>query len=618
MKLYVARLSTCSATQSMAPLIVRPIHQTGSSMLRRLDLLNFKAFDRFRVDFRADDDAFLVGPNNAGKSTILAALRAGAYMARLASRRQPTDVLPVDGASRFGWGFSGDSVRLVEENLRHEFRQDETRLTLHFSSGASLHAIWPKPDDDQDAPAGFFYVRHEDVPVRLPSRVREVLPSIGVVPVLSPLEHTERLLSDDYVRNYRESPLASRHVRNQIRLLQQQDADDDHFRTRLDEFRSFAEPWLPEITLGHVRTQYGEGETSLDLFYEEAGSRVPKEIFWLGDGMQIWLQLLLHLFRLGDQEVIVLDEPEVFLHADLQRRMVELLEAFPGQTVTATHSAEVIAEAHDESVIWVSKSRARSVRSPKPEVLYELSAALGTAFNLRLARALRAQSVLFVEGRDGKLLRDIARTAGVDRIANERDLVIVPMPGFDRWTQLEFFQWIVSDLLEDSVSGFVILDRDYRPQQAVDAVESKLRATGLRAHVWRCKEFENYLLCPAAIARLSGATSDWIAAQLQECADSLEDDVWAQLYAEQQRALAGQGKATATVAKQAKKAADQLWSDPSRRVDICGGKELLRLLNGRLQHTGHKAVTDRQLARHLRATEIPKEMRTTLRAAAER
>jgi predicted ATPase len=292
-------------------------------MLRRLELVNFKAFEKLRVDFRKD--AFLVGPNNAGKSTVLAALRAGAYMTRLAFRRKADDVHGIKGVTRFGWRFSGEAVRLVDENLRHEFRQSETSLTLHFSSGAALHAIWPVREDDEPGPAGFFSIRHNDVALRRPMQIREVVPSIGVVPVLAPIEHRERLLSDDYVRDNLHSRLASRHLRNQLRLLGLEGPADDRFETRLAEFRAFAAPWLSDLDLGQLRTQYGEA-TSLDLFYEERGSRVEKEIFWIGDGMQIWLQLLLHAFRLQDRQVIVLDEPDVFLHADLQRRMVELLE----------------------------------------------------------------------------------------------------------------------------------------------------------------------------------------------------------------------------------------------------------------------------------------------------
>ena len=582
-------------------------------MLRRLELVNFKAFEKFRVDFR--DDAFLVGPNNAGKSTVLAALRAGAYMTRLAARLKADDAFTIDGVARPGWRFSGDVVRLVEENLRHEFHQVETQLALHFTSGAVLQAYWPVQEDDNE-PAGFFTIRHQDVSLRQPAQVREVVPTIGVVPVLSPLEHDERLLSDEYVKDSLDSRLASRHLRNQLLLLRTEEASEEHFATRLEEFRHFAHPWLGDIELGELNVQYGD-PTSIDLYYREPGSKISKEIFWVGDGMQIWLQLLLHVFRLQSRDVVVLDEPDVFLHADLQRRMVELLESLPGQTITATHSPEVLAEARDESILWISKNRRRSVRSPEPDVLYQLSSTLGTAFNLRLARALRSTTVLFVEGQDMKLLRELARTLKLERLLKERDLTVIPMLGFDRWEHLEPFQWLVDDLLQGSVKSFVILDRDYRPLTAIEEVERRLGEIGLTGHVWRRKELENYLLSPSAIARCSGASREWVGNALQDCANGLEDDVWAQLVAEQERRLASKGKSRATVMKLAKQAADKAWASETGRVDVCGGKDLLRLLNRRLQEAKFKPVTDRQLVRRLRASEIPAELRSVLTTVAE-
>lgn len=586
----------------------------GENRLRRLDLLNFKAFEKFRIDFR--HDAFLVGPNNAGKSTVLAGLRAGAYMIRLATRRKAEHVHMLDGARHFGWRFGGETVRLIDENLRHEFRRTETRLAMHFQSGAVLSAVWPADDEDDSPPTGFFSIRHDGVSLRRPIQIRDAVPSIGVIPVLSPIEHTERLLSDEYVRDSLDGRLASRHLRNQLRLLSLEDAEREDMSTRLDEFRAFAAPWLSDVQLGDLRTQYGES-TSIDLFYTELGSRVEKEIFWIGDGMQIWVQLLLHAFRLRDRSLIVLDEPDVFLHADLQRRMVDLLESLPGQTITATHSPEVLAEARDETIVWVSKDRRRAVRSPDPKVLYELSATLGTAFNLRVARALRARTVLFVEGQDAKLLREIARTLNLSRLVDEGNLAVIPMLGFDRWEHLEPFQWLVHDLLKDSVAGYVILDRDYRPDDSITAVEANLRAIGLGAHVWRRKEIENYLLHPAALARLSGAPQSWIEEQLAACTGELEDEVWAQLVAENERLLSGRGLARATVIKNSKRAADERWSDGPNRVHVCGGKDLLRMLNRRMQEAGFKAVTDRQLARRLRAGEIPEELQATLTEVCE-
>jgi len=83
-------------------------------------------------------------------------------------------------------------------------------------------------------------------------------------------------------------------------------------------------------------------EVEIDVFLREAGDRTPKELFWAGDGMQVFVQLLVHLYRLRDSDVIVLDEPDLYLHADLQRRLVRLLENTAAQTITATHSSEML------------------------------------------------------------------------------------------------------------------------------------------------------------------------------------------------------------------------------------------------------------------------------------
>jgi predicted ATPase len=574
-------------------------------MIRSLHLEHFKAFEHFTITF--PDDAILVGPNNAGKSTVIAALRSVASMARTASRLRPPAVQKVGSVERFGHNFSGQSVGLIEENLRYEFHEVETHLAIKFKGDARIEAVWPLGDG-----GGFFWVMDNDINVRAPKHVRSALPTIGLVPVLSPVDHVEAMLSENHLRANLDSRLASRHFRNQLYLLRNEYTDDGV--DRFADFKDFAGPWIPELELTDLRLQYGEEGTAFDLFYLEPGSRTEKEIFWSGDGMQIWLQLLLHLYRLRDAEVIVLDEPDVFLHSDLQRRLVRLLEELPAQTITATHSAEVVGEAATKSVIWVSRERTRAVRAPKGEMLLELSASLGTQFNLRLARALKTRVVLFVEGEDVKLLSALAKTLGLSKIHREAGIAVIPLGGFDGWEKVEPFKWLMDEFFEEAASVHVILDRDYRHEEVIDQVRKRLRKVGIAPHVWRRKELENYLLVPAAIARISGASEGWVEESLASCALDLEDEVYSQVHAEYMRQLRRKTPrpSEATISKEAKKRADALWAEPHRRLHVCGGKELLRLLNTRLQAAGHSALTFRRLARSLRKGEIPEEMRSVL------
>jgi hypothetical protein len=573
-------------------------------VLRRIELTNFKAFERFTVYLRGD--AFLVGPNNAGKSTVIAALRAGANMLRTAKRLRATDSQEVDGSVRWGHSFTAEQIGLVQENLRHEFHQIETRMRLVFDDGAELIAVW-QPGDDS---GGFFFVRQKDITLRKPTEVRQAFPNVGLIPVLSPIEHQEEPLSDSHVRANLDSRLASRHFRNQLFQLQldQMEGEDGY-----SAFRTFAGPWLSEMTLESLSLSTGNGGAGLDLFYVEIGSNKPKEISWAGDGMQIWLQLLLHIFRLRDADVIVLDEPDVFLHSDLQRRLVDLLESINAQVITATHSPEVLVEADPESIIWIARNRKRGVTAPNDRLLAGLSDTLGTQFNLRLARTLRTRCVLFVEGKDAKVLRRLASTLNAQRVAREDGLVVVSLEGIDNAEHLDAFGWLVDEVLEKSVQSFVVLDRDYRDDDTVADIERKLRDSGIVPHVWRRHELENYLLHPAAIARLSGADEPWVRTQLAEITDTLEDEVYSGINASLVLRLRPKGVDPQTIAKRAKRAADALWTNSQRRADASPGKEVLAGANRRLQDAGHKTVRTRQLAGELTEPEIPAELRKVLR-----
>ena len=184
-------------------------------MIRKVVLENFKAFEKFTVWLKGD--TMLVGPNNAGKSTLIAAIRAGANMVRIAARSRATAELDFeDGRAPAGHWFDAEQVGLVEENLRHEFHQVDTSLKIDFSDDARLEAVWPVDERGK----GFFYLRHRDVNLREPLRVRRAFPRIGLVPVLAPLEHRERILGDEHVRSNRDGRLASRHFRNQLYALQ--------------------------------------------------------------------------------------------------------------------------------------------------------------------------------------------------------------------------------------------------------------------------------------------------------------------------------------------------------------------------------------------------------------
>ncbi len=576
-------------------------------MIAQLSVVSFKGFESFSV--RLKHSTYLSGPNSAGKSTLLAALRAASQMQKIALSRVADRRVDDLGSTTPAWSFSAEQARLNVENIRHEFRDQDSSIRIRFSNGSRLKAMWPR---GEMVPAdGWFYFQGPDeLRLSRPAEVRREVPSLGFVPLLMPIEQEERVLQEKTVRSNFDTRLSSRHFRNQLYLLEGSAGREGD--TALDDFKSFARPWIPELELRDLDRRAGGDGLYLDLFYLEEGSTREKEIYWIGDGMQIWLQLLLHLFRLESESTIVLDEPDVYLHADLQRRLVRVLDSLDAQTITATHSAEVLAEAAPDSIAWVSRNRDRAVPGTGTAEMAELSAEIGSQFNIRLARALKARVVLFVEGEDTKILTNIAATCGASRFANELGLAVVPLNGFDNWRHVEPFAWFANNLLDGSIPVHVLLDRDYRPEGAAREVVERLVAAGISGHVWTRKELESYLLSVAAISRVSGAAESWVDEKLVAETLSMEATVSARLLHECIEYEVDAKNHAVTVTERFNSEFQERWQEPDFRRACCPPKTLLSAMNRLLAESEYKPVSVHALSKELRMEEVPGEMREVI------
>ena len=218
-----------------------------------------------------------------------------------------------DGASRqrsTGWSRLAPCVRADADVRADGPVRSRTRWRPPFPGG-----VWPS--DDDDGPEPFFYLRRSDErSVSQPRNVRELTGQIGIIPGLYPLNHTETVREETYLRSNFQGSRSSQHARNQLLLIK----GDEEF----EDFNEFVTLWLPEIEELSVTTRPGKelGDRELDVLVRERGDRTPKELFWVGDGMQIFVQILTHLWRLRSADVVILDEPDLYLHADLQRRLV--------------------------------------------------------------------------------------------------------------------------------------------------------------------------------------------------------------------------------------------------------------------------------------------------------
>lgn len=593
--------STRRDTDPMRNVHPDPVHP-AVSLLKDLQLKNFRAFRDFTVSF--GEGAYLVGPNNAGKSTLLAAIRAADMLIRQAHRRGPSLRAVHGERSVIAHPLSLDEFPALRDSLRHEFGSEEASMRLTWKSGASLFCVWP--DEESEATPFFYLESSPGTQVRTASDARKNFVALGVVPVLTPVEHSESLLTEKYVNGNVTTRLASRHFRNHLRLMQAAGT--------LDAFLQWATPWLSEFSFDRLSHHLDRDGQILEAYFFEEPSRIPKELVWAGDGMQIWLQILFHIHRVSSCTTIVLDEPEVYLHPDLQRRLVQLLDSTGKQVIVATHSAEVVAEADGRLVTLVDKSRRRARRSRADGELEVLSASLGTAFNLRLAKALRSKAALFVEGDDMSVLRKIAGTIGCDRLAREDGVTVIPLRGYTHWTQIEPFAWLCRELLPETLQISVLLDRDYRSDAIVDSVERKFADSGMVAHVWRRKELESYLIGAPVISRVSGASVREVESMLSSVVESMEGDVFGRMLDERMREEVSGSRHAVSVTTDFKREFDRSWTDENFRLRVSPPKRIISEVNKQLLASGNKTLSVASLARAHRATDVDSEVADVLRA----
>jgi AAA domain, putative AbiEii toxin, Type IV TA system len=568
----------------------------GFTLLKSLRVRKYRAFQDFTLAFQGG--AYIMGPNNAGKTSLLTALRLSQTLLRHAWNRRASEIREHNGVTVRGYPANLREYPALSESVRHEFGEEETTIELKWVSGATMTVVWP--NETTEDPSPYFYLRRPDgYPIESPASVKKYFERLGIIPPLGPVDHEEKILDDTYVRSNVESRLASRHFRNQLNMLLAQN--------EWISFTEWATEWLGGLTIETPITRGGE----LDVFYHEPGSRIPKELIWAGDGIQVWLQILYHVFRNRECATLVLDEPEVFLHPDLQRRLVALLESTGHQVVMATHSAEVAAEVDPAMVALVDRSTKRASRAKTDDQLELLTQSIGSSFNLRLAKALRATGVIFVEGQDMRVLRTFARTLGLKTLATESGLAIIQLGGFASWDHLPAFAWLTKDLLPGAVELSVILDRDYHSDEEVAKAEASLVGAKIHAHVWKRKELESYLITPSVISRLSGASESKVSDFLDVAAEEQRYQVSSQLAAHARRA-SNSSVDLATLLAPIQREFDAAWVDPQYRLARTNAKQLLSCLNRLLTGAGHKSVSTYRLALEHHAGEIPTEMKEVL------
>ena len=275
----------------------------------------------------------------------------------------------------------------------------------------------------------------------------------------------------------------------------------------------------------------------------------------MGHGLQMWLQTIWFLARAPQEACVVLDEPDVYMHPDLQHRLLARIAGKFEQIVVATHSVEIISSVDPESLVVIERSQERSRPLLTTEAAQAAIEHLGGVHNVHVTRLYRSERFIMIEGKELPLL------AALQRIANPNTRVpLMQMPAYQTYGWGGWHHAIRSKLPRRNgegkpISTYAFFDSDFHTEEEIGERYDEARQNRhISLRLSLRKEIENYLLAPEAIARLiarrtrkgNPPSGDAVATKIRELADALKQETIETLADElgqRDRKAEGQGSA---------------------------------------------------------------------------
>jgi len=575
----------------------------NQAMLTQVRLENYRCFERHEVPFRGT--TVIVGPNNAGKSTLTEALR---LVAPVANRFQSLPYAgPPDWAKLPSWTMGvRPSLRGLDVNFDSVFYRygpGPARVIADFGQlGAIVAHVGPQGEL-------FGVISDGDGrPVIHNRQARRMsLPRISILPQVGPVAAQEAVLTERYVKQSWESSLASQHFRNQLYY------DVELF----EQFRQLVESSWPGVRIHSLEVDNAQGL----LFLLVQDSDFVAEIAAMGHGLQMWLQVMWFLTHCSGDDIVILDEPDVYMHADLQCRLVPFVRRRHQQIIIATHSVEILSQVDPDEVLVLNRRSARSRFAASLPGLRRVLKQIQGAHNIHIARLWFSRRFLLLEGDDLRILRQFHAVLCPQSDEPIDAIPHVSIGGWSGWDHATRSGLVMKNASGDPIVTYCVLDRDYRTQGEVTERLEEASARGVQLHVWSRKEVENYLLDPAVIARAmaEGMRSKakipdafMVTEEIERITDELKDLTLDSLAAHYSMMHRKEGLAAAN--RDARERLGKAWQTWDERIAIVPGKEVLSRVFAWSQKTFGVSLSAPALARHFKPDEVPAEMRSVIEA----
>lgn len=568
-------------------------------MIHRVELIKYKCFKRHSIILK--DLCIVVGKNNAGKSTLIEALR----LISIVSQKYLTSHFKSPplwtGLHLVDKGIipSLKGIEYTSDNVVFDYEDPPAKIICHFDSKARFEIHL---NENNGIFVQIFDKKKQLVKTRAAAKELEISP-IKILPQIGPLSHFENLLQPDYVKANQFTSLSSLHFRNQIQY---------NYGLYKDYKELFESTW-PEIVI----SSFVKGDRIKDekpsLFVRDKSFVV--EAGKMGHGLQMWLQIIWFLLRCNKEDTIILDEPDVYLHADIQRKLIRILKNRYSQIIIATHSIEIISEVEPENILIINRRQRSSKYANSNPLVQAIINEIGSIQNLEVIRLWSNKRFVILEGDsdDMKFLRIIHDKLGDITDSPFDNIPTSHIHGWGGWQRVIGSHQIISKNPE--IKTYCILDSDYHLHEEIEERYKEAEKHGINLKIWSRKEIENYIFTIASLKRL-----------LQSRNIHLEEEVIAQKieqFCEELKVLTTDSYATeiqnrersknlTTANKEARQYIEEKWSSLEEKSSIVSGKKLVSKISQWLTNDFNITMNKFTMANFLSAEEIPDEIRNVI------
>lgn len=587
--------------------------------IKNIQIRKFKKFQMLDVDFQDLD--CLVGSNNSGKSTLLQALALFGFclhqclskingnpitLKNRSISEEDFVVLPVAKGTDLWyervWQAAGNKHILIELIVTFEYGKTvKTSLDFNFNK----FSVKTETENDQ---------------VWL-EQLRQL--KISYLPVFSSFQTREEKRTQLAVRNELGRGNVNVVIRNLLLSLNEQ------ARTDLVAILQRA---FPNITKLNIAFDEASMEF-ISVTYKEEGVKKEFDIFSAGSGFQQFIYLF-GFILLERPNIILLDEPDVHLHGQLQKSLLYELQTLTKKQVQilfATHSRDLISAMLPENIIHLHNANAERLHLDYQ--VFDTLERMGSMENNQLITLQEFKRVLVVENKDdwdyiyffGKLVLGESKMQQVAK----RLAVCYAYGNPVRQDMAKFRKSLQTMFVKsgDTVKMMVLADRDYfpYPQELVDDLQKKelhldnKTLNHIDWHIWQQNEIENYLLVEHSLFKLVKPKANYqitideaiLRDKLQMVMDAQKDEIEGRFLKgfEDYSRWFKKNWDTTYCLREAKKRLASDWQQPAHWVDA---KKTLSDMKGWLQKEKYGSFSDKSILEMMTIQDIPQEIQVVL------